>query len=42
MREDGTFESEGQEQREVDAANAETDVNELNDLEAIDDTDIDE
>ena len=42
MREDGTFESEGQEQREVDAANAEADVNELNDLEAIDDTDIDE
>ena len=42
MREDGTFEVEGQEQRDVDAANAETDVNELNDSEAIDDADIDE
>ena len=39
MREDGTFDVEGQEQKAVDAANADTDVNELNDSEAIDDVD---
>ena len=37
MREDGTFDVEVQEQRDVDAANADTDVNELNDSEATDD-----
>ena len=41
MREDGTFEVEGQAQRDVDAATADTDVNELNDSEAIDDADTD-
>ena len=39
MREDGTFDVEGQEQKAVDAANADTNVNELNDSEAIDDVD---
>ena len=41
MREDGTFDVEGQEQKDVDAANADTDVNELNGLEATDDVDTD-
>ena len=41
MREDGTFDVEGQEQKGVDAANADTNVNELNDSEAIDDVDAD-
>ena len=41
MREDGTFEVDGQAQRDVDAATADTDVNELNDSEAIDDADTD-
>ena len=39
MREDGIFDVEGQEQKAVDAANADTDVNESNDSEAIDDVD---
>ena len=42
MREDGTFEVEGQEQKDVDAANsetAETDLNESSQSEAVNDTD---